>query len=148
LIVGSRAETPLVENAAAASTNGPTTGSGAASTCGSACNPKTSDTMNMASKTKPVQSARQPCVPSARAVAEPAEARPAMAANMSRTLSQKITRQPVTWVSAPPSSGPMLKPSIRNPVQAAGDQRSALRRRAGVDRSQSAGHRERCREAL
>ena len=41
-----------------------------------------------------------------------------MAVNISRTLSQKITRQPVTWVSAPPSSGPMLKPSIRNPVQA------------------------------
>ena len=41
-----------------------------------------------------------------------------MAVNMSGTLSQKITRQPVTWVSAPPSRGPMLKPSIRNPLQA------------------------------
>src|SRR5437016_5153228 len=56
-------------NAAAASTNGPTTGSGAAPTCGSACSPKTSDTMNVASKTKPVQSARRLGVPSARAVA-------------------------------------------------------------------------------
>jgi hypothetical protein len=37
-----------------------------------------------------------------------------MAVNMSGTLSQKIMRQLVTWVSAPPSSGPMLKPSIRN----------------------------------
>jgi hypothetical protein len=35
----------------------PTTGSGAAPPCGSACNPKTSNTMNVASKTKPVQSA-------------------------------------------------------------------------------------------
>ncbi len=41
-----------------------------------------------------------------------------MAAAISRTLSQKIMRQLVTWVSAPPSSGPMLKPSIRNPDQA------------------------------
>ena len=71
-----------------------------------------------------------------------------MATNMSRTLSQKITRQPMTWVSAPPSSGPMLKPSIRNPVQAPIARCPALRRRAGVDRSQGAGHRERRREAL
>ena len=41
-----------------------------------------------------------------------------MAVNISGTSSQKITRQPVTCVSAPPSSGPMLKPSIRKPVQA------------------------------
>ena len=74
--------------------------------------------MNVASKTKPIQSARRFCGLSARAVIEPAEAIPAMAADMSRTLSQKIMRQPATWVRAPPSSGPMLKPSIRNPVQA------------------------------
>ena len=41
-----------------------------------------------------------------------------MAVNMSGTLSQKIMRQPLKCVSAPPSSGPMLKPSIRKPVQA------------------------------
>ena len=45
-------------------------------------------------------------------------ARPAIATNISRTLSQKIARHPVKCVSAPPSSGPMLKPSIRNPDQA------------------------------
>ena len=37
---------------------------------------------------------------------------------MKRTLSQKITRQPMKCVSAPPNKGPMLKPSIKNPVQA------------------------------
>src|SRR5215471_21644548 len=74
--------------------------------------------MNVASKTNPIQSARLPCARSARAVTARADARLAKAADMSRTLSQKITRQLVTWVSAPPSSGPMLKPSIRNPVQA------------------------------
>ena len=41
-----------------------------------------------------------------------------MAVNISGTSSQKITRQPTACVSAPPASGPMLKPSIRNPVQA------------------------------
>ena len=41
-----------------------------------------------------------------------------MALSMSATLNQKITRQPVRCVSAPPSSGPMLKPSIRKPVHA------------------------------
>src|SRR5829696_1248195 len=50
--------------------------------------------------------------------AEVADATPAMAVNMSGTSSQKITRQPVMCVSAPPSSGPMLKPSIRKAVQA------------------------------
>ena len=33
--------------------------------------------------------------------------------------SQKITRQLVKCVSVPPNSGPTLKPSIRNPAQAA-----------------------------
>jgi len=49
-------------NAVAASANGPTTGSGAAPACGNACSPKTSDTINVASKTKPIQSARRLCV--------------------------------------------------------------------------------------
>ena len=72
-----------------------------------------------------------------------------MATNMSIALSQKIPRQPVMWVSAPPSSGPMLKPSIRNPVQAPiAPSSPALGRRTAVDRGQGAGHRERCREAL
>ena len=70
-----------------------------------------------------------------------------MASNMSIALSQKIPRQPVMWVSAPPSSGPMLKPSIRNPVQAP-IASPALGRRTAVDRGQGAGHRERRREAL
>ncbi len=50
-------------NATAASTNGPTTGSGAVPVCGNACRAKTSDTINVASKTKPIQSARRLCVP-------------------------------------------------------------------------------------
>jgi hypothetical protein len=41
-----------------------------------------------------------------------------MAVSMSATLNQKITRQLVKCVSAPPSRGPMLKPSIRKPVHA------------------------------
>ncbi len=41
-----------------------------------------------------------------------------MAVNMSGTSSQKIARQPVMCVSAPPNSGPMLKPKIRKPLQA------------------------------
>ena len=105
-------------NAIAARTNGPTTASGAAFACGRACRANTSDTINVASKTKPIQSVRRLCVPWARAVAAPAEARPAIAVSISGTSSQKIMRQPATCVSAPPSSGPMLKPSIRNPVQA------------------------------
>ena len=51
-----------------------------------------------------------------------------MAINISGTLNQKIARHPVKCVSAPPSSGPMLKPSIRNPVQAP----IAAARRSGV----------------
>ena len=54
--------------------------------------------------------------------------------SMSSTLSQKIARQLVTWVSAPPSSGPMLKPSIRNPDQAP----IAAARRSGAAPSSTA----------
>jgi hypothetical protein len=46
-------------NAAAASTNAPTRGSGSAPACGTSCSPKTSATMNVASKMKPTQSARR-----------------------------------------------------------------------------------------
>ena len=105
-------------SAIAARTNETTTGSGAARACGNACRAKTSETMNVASKTKPTQSARRRGVTWAPADAEPAQARPAAAVSMSGTLSQKITRQLVKCVSAPPMSGPMLKPSIRKPVQA------------------------------
>src|SRR4029434_1642806 len=99
-----------------ASANQPTTGGGAARACGNACRPNTSDTINVVSRTNPVQSARRLSPPEARA--EPEEARPAIAVSMSTTLNQKITRQPVRCVSAPPSSGPMLKPSMRKPVHA------------------------------
>jgi hypothetical protein len=83
-------------NADAASTNEPTTENGATAACGTPCSAKTNETINVASKTNPTQSVRRPCIPLSRSVAEPAEARPAMAVNMSRTLSQKIRRQPVT----------------------------------------------------
>ena len=53
---------------------------------------------------------------------------------MSSRLSQKIARQLVTWVSAPPSSGPMLKPSIKNPDQAP----IAAARRSGAAPSSTA----------
>ena len=36
---------------------------------------------------------------------------------MTTTFSQKMERQPAKCVTAPPTSGPMLKPSIRNPLQ-------------------------------
>src|SRR3954453_11316217 len=64
------------KNAVAASTNGPTTGSGAARACGNPCSPKTSATITVASKTKPIQSVLRLRAPSARAVAEPAEVIP------------------------------------------------------------------------
>src|SRR5205823_7488880 len=47
------------KSAAPASTNGPTTKNGAARACGNACSPKTSETINVTSKTKPIQSARR-----------------------------------------------------------------------------------------
>ena len=106
-------------SATAASANGPKTGSGAARASGSACSPKTRATMNVASKMKPIQSTAWPRLPSGCVCAKLAGARPAIATSMRSALSQKIARQPATRVSAPPTSGPMLKPSIRNPVQAA-----------------------------
>ena len=51
------------KNAIAASTNGPTTESGADAVCGNACRAKTSDTINVASRIKPIQSARRLCRP-------------------------------------------------------------------------------------
>jgi len=38
------------------------TGNGAARACGNACSPNTSDTINVANKTNPIQSARRLCV--------------------------------------------------------------------------------------
>jgi hypothetical protein len=97
-------------NAAAASANGPMTES--------ACRANTSDTISVVSRTKPSQSARRLSPLDAWAAAGRAQARPAIALSMSTTLNQKITRQPVKCVNAPPRSGPMLKPSMRKPVHA------------------------------
>ncbi len=49
-------------SAIAASANGTITGSGAVCTCGSACSANTSDTMKVASRAKPIQSARRLCL--------------------------------------------------------------------------------------
>jgi hypothetical protein len=106
-------------SAAAASASGATTASGAVVTCGSACSVNTSDIIKVASRMKPIQSVRWSCAACAPAVAAPAEAMPAMAVSISGTSSQKISRQPVAWVMRPPTSGPMLKPSIRKPAHAA-----------------------------
>ncbi len=43
---------------------------------------------------------------------------PAVARAIIAMLTQNITRHPTRCVSAPPNSGPMLKPSMRNPVHA------------------------------
>ena len=63
--------------------------------CGTPCSAKTSETINVASKTSPIQSVRRPCILLTSAVVEPVDAKPAMAVNMSRAFSQKIERQPV-----------------------------------------------------
>src|ERR671935_127625 len=104
------------KTAVAATANQPIGGSGAARACGNACRANTSDTIKVVRNTNPSQSARRLSPREARA--EPAEARPAIAASMSTTLNQKITRQPAKCVRAPPSSGPTLKPSMRKPVHA------------------------------
>jgi len=82
-------------SAAAASTNGPTTGSDARAS-GSACSPKTNAAMNVASRTKPIQSTDQLRPASRCTAATLAEAMPVIASSMSKALSQKIARQPVT----------------------------------------------------
>ncbi len=47
-----------------------------------------------------------------------AAARPANATHISGIFSQNITRQLAVWVSRPPNNGPILKPSIKEPLQA------------------------------
>jgi hypothetical protein len=102
---------------------------------------------DVASKTRPVQSARRPCVPSARAVAPPAEARPAIAANMQDV--EPENHAPARDVGERAAEQrPDAEAEHQKPGPSADGCSPALRRRAGVDRSQSAGHRECCREAL
>ena len=105
-------------NATAANTNGPRAGRGADHAPDNAFSPNTNATMNVAIRRKPSQSSWGRFLMPAWGVAEPGKAMPTLATIISRALSQKIARQPAMWVRAPPSSGPMLKPSIRNPVQA------------------------------
>ncbi len=136
------------KNAVAASANGPTTGSGAAPACGSACSPKTSDTINVASKTKPIQSARRLCVPAARAVAEPAEARPAMAVNMSSDVEPEDHAPACDVSEHAAEQRPDAEAKHQEPGPSADRCCPALWRRTGVDRSQSAGHRDRCAQGL
>jgi hypothetical protein len=74
--------------------------------------------MKVASNTKPPQSVPCGSVRAALAPSAPA-AMPVVASAIIAMLSQNMTRQPMRCVTAPPNSGPMLKPSMRNPVHAA-----------------------------
>ena len=85
--------------------------------------------MNVPDSRNPSQSARRGGPAFATGVAAPAEAMPAIATSVRGTLSTKIIRQLAKWVSAPPRSGPMLKPSIRKPVHAP---MAAVRRSGGA----------------
>jgi len=76
--------------------------------------PEMNATMKTASRLRPSQSTRLVClslVPGWSQSASPA-------GSMTSTFSQKFMRHPAKWVMAPPTKGPMLKPSIRKPVQA------------------------------
>ena len=105
-------------NAAAASTSGPMTASGADPTRGKAWSVKTIETIAVASRMKPSQSVVWLVEPSRCAGAGRAAARPADAMHISGMFNQNIARQPAVWVSRPPNNGPTLKPSIKNPLQA------------------------------
>ena len=114
------------------------------STCGSACSPKTSDTMNVASKTKPVQSV-QPCAGHAFRGARGRRACGGQTGNGGRH------EQDVEPEDHAPAGDVGERAAEQRPDAEAEHQKPgpgadrcslALRRRAGVDRSQSAGHRE------
>ncbi|MEA2738947.1 MAG: hypothetical protein QOH05_2254 [Acetobacteraceae bacterium] len=84
--------------------------------------------MKAASSTKPPQSVPRESGRVALAPSAPA-AMPALASAIIAMLSQNITRQPTRCVTTPPNSGPMLKPSMRNPVHAP---IAAARRSGGI----------------
>ncbi len=103
-------------SAAAAMTRGRIAAAGEAVAFGSACSPTISAVMKAASSTRPGQSMRWRSAAAA-SFAPGARSRPD-ATSISGRLSQKLASQPSVWVRNPPTSGPRLKPSIRNPVQA------------------------------